>query len=358
MDTNYAVAPGEYLAEWLEEENITQQHVADRLGWSRKRVNEVVGGRAPVSADAAIKLARVTGIPADSWLRFETAYRADLARLGETESLEASSSLLSPALAKYLRTLDATRATKNNAAQLVSDFLTFHRCGTVAAYQDIVSDLYQGQFQLATLKDSGNSVDPDLLMAWIRAGEMTESFEKARTATYDEAALRSLLPDLRHRVASPDQSMMTDLAKSLVTVGVTLQVVTPPSPFPLHGLTRWVEARVPVIQQTGRRSTDGFIVWTLFHELGHILNDPRGQTHFEFTTDKKRNTHAERAANDFAMKTLFEESEMQPFRGLDRDDDIAQAAREVGVSPGLAVFQMRRRRMLPYDRGHGLCVSL
>ncbi len=358
MDTNYAVAPGEYLSEWLEDERLTQQQLADRLGWSRKRVNEVVGGRAPVSADAAIKLERVTGIPTDSWLRFESAYRADLARLSETESLEAHSGLVTPAVAKYLRTLEATKATKRNTAQLVSDFLTFHRCGTVAAYQDIVSDLYQGQFQLATLKDSGNSVDSDLLMAWIRAGELTESFEEARQANYDEDALRSLLPELRIRAASPNQSMVTDLAKMLGTVGVTLQTVSPPSPFPLHGLTRWLDERVPLIQQSGRRSTDGFIVWTLFHELGHILNDPRGQTHFEFANDKKRNTHAERAANDFAMTTLFGESEMQPFKGLDRDDDIVRAAREVGVSPGLAVFQMRRRRMLPYNRGHRLCVAL
>ncbi len=358
MDTNYAVAPGEYLSEWLEDERVTQQQVADRLGWSRKRVNEVVGGRAPVSADAAIKLERVTGIPMDSWLRFETAYRADLARLGETESLEVSSGLIAPALATYLRKLDVTKATKRDAAQLVSDFLTFHRCGTVAAYQDIVSDLFQGQFQLATLKDSGNTLDPDLLMAWIRAGELTESFEKVRTATYDEASLRSLLPELRKRTASPDQDMMTDLTGMLSAVGVILQMVVPPSPFPLHGVTRWVENRVPVIQQTGRRSTDGFIVWTLFHELGHILNDPRGETHFEFTNEKKRNTHAERAANEFAMSTLFGESGMQPFHGLETDHDIAKSAREVGVSPGVAVLQMRRRRMLPYDRGHRLCMSL
>ena len=41
-----------------------------------------IRGRAG-ARDVAIRLARVTGIPADSWHRFETAYRADLARLCE-----------------------------------------------------------------------------------------------------------------------------------------------------------------------------------------------------------------------------------------------------------------------------------
>ena len=358
MDTNYAVAPGEYLAEWLEEERLTQQQLGMRLGWSRKRVNEVVGGRAPVNAEAAIELQRVTGIPADSWMRFEIAYRGDLARLHDSKSLEEDADLIQGPLATYLRKLGATRATRRNPAQLVSDFLTFHRCGTTDAYRETVADHFRGEFQLATLKDSSTAVEPGLLMAWLRAGELTEAYEKAGTKTYSGTALRALLPELRERAANPDPCMTEDLAALLDVAGVTLQMVTPPSPFPLHGVTRWVENRAPIIQQTGRRSTDGFIVWTLFHELGHILNDPRGETHFEFTSEQKRNTQAERSANEFAMSTLFGETGMQPFQGLERDSDIAQAAWEVGVSPGVAVLQMRRRRLLSYTQGHRLCVNL
>lgn len=47
------------------------------------------------------------------------------------------------------------------------------------------------------------------------------------------------------------------------------------------GMTRWIDKRVPVIQQTGRWRRDGFVVWTLFLELGHILNDPLVEMHLE-----------------------------------------------------------------------------
>lgn len=79
--TNYAVAPGEYLGEWIDDEGLSQQAVADLLGCSRKQVNELVNGRAPVTQETAIRLERVVGIPVDSWLRYEAAYRADLARI-------------------------------------------------------------------------------------------------------------------------------------------------------------------------------------------------------------------------------------------------------------------------------------
>ena len=35
-ETNYAVAPGEYLEEWIDDRGFSQQHVADLLGCSRK----------------------------------------------------------------------------------------------------------------------------------------------------------------------------------------------------------------------------------------------------------------------------------------------------------------------------------
>lgn len=81
IETNYAVAPGEYLAEWIDEYGVSQQCVADLLGYSRKQVNDIINGRTPVTDDIAIRLDRVVGIPADAWLRYEAAYRADLARI-------------------------------------------------------------------------------------------------------------------------------------------------------------------------------------------------------------------------------------------------------------------------------------
>ena len=67
---------------------------------------------------------------------------------------------------------------------------------------------------------------------------------------------------------------------------------------------------------------------------------------------------AEKQANQFAMATLFGESGIEPFDGLERDGDIRRVAQEVGISPGLAVFQMHRARLLDYNRGNKLCVDL
>lgn len=71
--TNYAVSPGEYLKEWLNE-----QHPLHR---TTTQLSDIIEGTAPVTIDIAVQLEQLTGIPTGSWLRYEAVYRSDLERL-------------------------------------------------------------------------------------------------------------------------------------------------------------------------------------------------------------------------------------------------------------------------------------
>lgn len=356
--TNYAVAPGEYLEEWIDDHGLSQQRVAELLGSSRKQVNEIVNGRAPITSDTAMRLERVVGIPAKTWLKYEALYRADLARIADEESLADHADEIAPSAVTYLRGIGATMATKRSPGRLVSDFLAFHRCGTWEAYLHLHDEASTGDYALAALKDAGATLDRTLLTTWLRAAEMAEPFERGRSYNYEPGQLQAALPGLRSRAATPDSTMLRDIANMLAAVGVVFMVVEPPKKLPLLGMTRWIDKKVPVIQQTGRWGKDGFVIWTLFHELGHVLNDPRGEMHVEYSTERKRNTEAEKGANAFAMDILFGEAGVSQFQGLSYDREIADKAREVGIAPGVAVHQMHRRRMLDYSFGNRLCVDL
>ncbi len=356
--TNYAVAPGEYLEEWIDDHGLSQQRVAELLGSSRKQVNEIVNGRAPITSDTAMRLERVVGIPAKTWLKYEALYRADLARIADEDGLAVHVNEIAPSAVTYLRGIGATSATKRFPGKLVSDFLAFHRCGTWEAYVHLHDEASTGDYALAALKDAGATLDRTLLTTWLRAAELLEPFERGRGYDYDPERLRAALPGLRARAATPDSTMLRDIANMLADVGVVFMVVEPPKKLPLLGMTRWIDKRVPVIQQTGRWGKDGFVIWTLFHEIGHVLNDPRGEMHVEYSTAKKRNSAAEKAANAFAMEVLFGAAGVSQFRGLLYDRDIADKARQIGIAPGVAVHQMHRRRLLDYRFGNSLCVDL
>lgn len=66
------VHPGRFLERhYLTPLAITQTEAAQRLGISRRRVNELVMGHRGMSADTAIRCALAFGLPAATWLALQ-----------------------------------------------------------------------------------------------------------------------------------------------------------------------------------------------------------------------------------------------------------------------------------------------
>lgn len=81
--------PGEYIEEdILAEHGLTQQELADRLGVSRRTVNELVNKRRGVSPDMALRLARLTGSSPEIWLRLQMVHDLWRARQDTGHSID------------------------------------------------------------------------------------------------------------------------------------------------------------------------------------------------------------------------------------------------------------------------------
>lgn len=59
---DYIVTTGDFIAEWMEREDISAAELLRRLGVSRKHMSELLSGKAPLSQAVALKLDPVTGI--------------------------------------------------------------------------------------------------------------------------------------------------------------------------------------------------------------------------------------------------------------------------------------------------------
>lgn len=345
MATNYAVAPGEFLQEWIEEEGngITQAKLAEKLGVSRKHVNEILKGKVALTPDIALRLERVTGIPSSGWLAYEAQFREDIARLHDENELERHTDVATRQLASFLRRCGASTATMRNKIAVLKDFLSFAGFGNFQAFSTGCRAMLKTD--VATLRESNAQIDEALMMAWIAAGEHTTPYLNARHLTYDQQKLIGILPELRERSTQPDDHLLQDLAKMLESVGVVYLFVEPPDSFPLHGITRWTDSGVPIIQQTGRRKKDAFLIWTLFHELGHLLNDqtPTTQINFEKSCGKQR--EEEKMANQFARDQLFG-GNLCGYHNATYSYQIQALAKEMGHVPSVVVMEMHRRKLL------------
>ncbi len=74
LPKNRPLHPGVYIKEEvLNDLQLTQEQLANRLGVSRRTINELVGGKRSLTADMALRLAKFTQTSPETWLYFQTA---------------------------------------------------------------------------------------------------------------------------------------------------------------------------------------------------------------------------------------------------------------------------------------------
>jgi addiction module HigA family antidote len=73
--------PGEILLEeFLEPMGMTQTAFAERVGWTRARLNELIRGKRGVTAEAALDLADALGTSPKLWMNLQATYELDKAQ--------------------------------------------------------------------------------------------------------------------------------------------------------------------------------------------------------------------------------------------------------------------------------------
>jgi len=72
------VHPGIYLKELLDELNLSQYRLARELGVPAMRINHVVNGKRPVTAELALRLGRYFGQNPRYWLNLQSRYDMDI----------------------------------------------------------------------------------------------------------------------------------------------------------------------------------------------------------------------------------------------------------------------------------------
>ena len=76
-----AIPPGKVLAEELGARGLTQSQLARQMGRPLQVVNEIVRGKKRVTGETALQLAEALGTSADFWMRLESDYELNKARL-------------------------------------------------------------------------------------------------------------------------------------------------------------------------------------------------------------------------------------------------------------------------------------
>ena len=341
--------PGNTIADLLDERNWTQAELADRLGVSRKHVSELISGKATISEENAIRLARVLGSTVGFWLNREAGYRAALADQQAIEQLRDDVSWLEELPISHMRKAGWI-GTYRDKAKTVSDCLRFFGVGSVDAWRSWSQGLGQTAYRMS---DSASQAFGSIA-TWLRIGEIQASALECKD--YSKDVFKTHLESLRSLTLEPDPDIFVPrLQKLCADAGIAVVLEPTPRGCPASGATRWLAPNKALLMLSLRYKTNDHLWFTFFHEAAHILLHRKKLMFLELNQNGDGVEEAE--ANQFASNLLVPPQYSDLLKTLaGTSAEVSQFARKIGIPPGIVVGRMQHERIITHRQLNGLKV--
>lgn len=346
---DYAVPPGEILAEELESRGMTQIELADRTGLAKKTINEIVKARASITPESALKFQRVFRQPAQYWLNLETNYQESLLRLRDKAKLQDDSAWLGKLPVRQMIRFGWIDD-YSNKADLMDAVLSFFGLASVDQWETVWSDIAVSYRKSYAFEGAAES-----LSAWLRKGELEA--ERIHCAPYSANSFKSVLKDVRSLTKEPDPGVFIPTLQKLCSdCGVAVVFVPELPKSHVSGATRWIGKDKALIQLSLRYRSDDHLWFTFFHEAAHILKHGKKEVFLE--KDEMQESNPEKEADAFASDFLIPRKELRAFvrRGSFSKVAVCHFAQALNISPGIVVGQLQHKEWIPYSHLNGLKV--
>lgn len=348
--TDSPIHPGIYLKDTLESMDIPQTELSKRIGLSRKVINEIIGGRAPITPDSAVLFERALRIPARIWINLQKNYDLSVAYKAEEERISAD--------LQHLKLFPVKRMIENGWLPSVS------------SKEDKIKALYNF-FGITRLDNLNNSTaiqfrrslrpnySKEAIFVWLRKGEL--DIETLEVETFNKERALSLIPELRSLTILKPEIFQPRLVDICASVGIAVAFIPElPKTF-INGAAFWENNSKAAILLSLRFKSNDHFWFSFFHELGHILLHGKKDSFVDIDENclTEGQNEKEVEANRFAEETLIPRSYWehlisdQPFS----KSKIVAHAKQLKIAPGIIVGRLQREGYLPYSHLNALKVK-
>jgi HTH-type transcriptional regulator/antitoxin HigA len=343
---NYAIAPGETLRETLETLGMSQAEFADRTGRPKKTINEIMTGKAAITAETALQFERVLGVPASFWNNLERNYQETLARLKEDEHLQANVKWLKNFPIAHLMNIGWMPREDDPLRQLQA-LLNFFGVAGIEEW-----NAFWKSPEAAYRKSAAFQSSPFATAVWLRKGELDAASIQCKP--HDKAAFHSALEKIRTLTTKPPETFAPEMVKQCAESGVAVTFVPELPGTHVYGATRWLNPNKALIQLSLRGKSDDHLWFAFFHEAGHILYHGKKEVFIE--EKKKSGNKAEQEADRFAQDFLIPAAEYKMFLSSGNFDttSVGRFAKKLCIAPGIVVGRLQHDNAIPYTSGNSL----
>lgn len=339
------IHPGETISDILEERNLTQKELAQRAGVSEAFLSDVIHGKKDISKGLAKGLEYALGVPSSFWLNLQANYDAELISLQEETTIQKEERQILTILHEvvdYLKKLALIPA-EATQEQTILGLRKVLQISSLTILQNLVPS---GAFRMSEKA----KVDPYVLGAWLCLCKVQSSAQKLVNG-FDPHKAADLILRLKEVMCSRRGDLQQTLIRLFAEYGIDFSIVHNFRGAPVQGYIDYKEDGTYQMVVTIRGAYADIFWFSLFHELGHIVNGDITKPGRFIDTDDPKNAKREEEANRFARDALLNPNDYQAF--IDRRkyslSFIQEFARSQNVPPYVVIGRLQREGKIPYS---------
>lgn len=326
---------GEFLKDYLEYNNISQTEFAMRMGISQKHMNELLNGKANVTAEMAANIERMTGIDAGFILKVENAKKITDNILQEYKTEE---NIKNTILKEYnIKELKKNKwinfKDETNVLQICLDILDFLKVKDFRVMEKMESQVL--------FKKTGT--DFKKLALWIaHCDELANSQE---VKDYNRYNFNFLIEDLK-KEAYKSQINKERIKEIFNIYGIFFVCEKAMPGTKVRGCFK-VKVKHPAIYITENYAGKDSFYYELFHELGHCksdYNEAQNKVIVEGTKEQ------EDKADKFAIKTMIDDDAWKEVLSVNcQEEDLLKLSKKYKIPMSFIVGRLAKMKIIKYN---------
>lgn len=331
-----AFHPGYYIKEIVDESGLTQKDFAKRLDTTPKNLSILIRGEQSLSIDISMKLSRMTGTSVNYWLKLQNTYDALIAEFKSNEELVEERKVFDYFDYKYFREnygLPDLPRKKDEQIKQVREFLNvatlsvFTKRDMVVNFRSITEELTES-----------STVKANTMVQIATNKALKKEAPRFNKSKFEEAAKYALTLTRNHEEFYPL------ISKAFWEAGVIFVILPNISGSKTNGATKKIGDNIVLMVNDRRLNADSF--WfTLFHEIGHVINGDYGIS-FEKETGVQ-----EEIADKYAEDSLIPPGKYQEFIKKNNFDiqSIRAFANQIERDPGIVLGRLQNDKKVDFN---------
>lgn len=330
-----AFHPGYYIKEVVEESGLTQEDFAKRLNTTPKNLSILIRCEQSLSIDIATKLSRMLGTTVGYWLNLQKSYDEMKAEFILDEELRKEREIFRHIDYKYFVDNFGLPVFVRNVDEQINQLRNYLQISSLSVLKE--KDLAVS-FRSSTQELSdANVIKANVMMQIAINKALKTDTAKFNKKKFEEAIEYALTQTENHAEFFPL------IKKKFQDAGVVLVALPNLKGSGINGATKKVGSKILLMVNDRRGYADTF--WfTMFHEIGHIINGDYG------ITLKDDNTEDE--ADIYAQNKLIPREQYEAFikkYSSFNEIVIRKFAASIERDPGIVYGRLQNDDKIPYS---------